>query len=388
MALSPVGPAKGMPVSKHSLQICKLFGIPIRLHMSWLPLFALITSTLASAHFPAHYPWWPPALYYGLAAVTSLLLFASVLAHELAHALVARHHGLKVHAIVLFLLGGVSEIDGEPQAPRAEFQMAVAGPLASILLGTVTGALWFWAWLRGYSQPLTAVLGYMGGLNLSLGLFNLIPGFPLDGGRILRAMLWRLSHSVEWATRWATRCARLIALTLFSIGIWQAVSSSLVNGLWLAAIAGFLDTTARRSYEQVLLRSRLAGHTVGEAMARDYPSLSPDTTLQEIADCGLLEAGPRCIPLLEDGMLRGLLTARRVHSLPRAEWPRRTARQAMVPASQLHAVGPSEALLEALSALGSDDEPLPVLQDGRLVGILPAERIAAFADLQLSLGRR
>jgi Zn-dependent protease/CBS domain-containing protein len=374
-------------MSKHSLCICKLSGIPIHLHLSWPFLFLLITYTLASAYFPARYPWWPPALYYALATLTSMLLFLSLLAHEAAHALVARRHGLAVHAIVLFLLGGVSEIDGEPSTPRAELAMAAAGPLASLCLGITFGALWLGAWLRGYSQPLTAVLGYVGGINLSLGLFNLIPGFPLDGGRILRAALWWASHSVEWATRWATRGARLIALGLFSAGIWEGISGSVGNGLWLAGIAGFLDTAARRSYQQVVFRGTLAGHTVGEAMARDYLALSPDTTLQEIAERGLLEAGLRCIPLLEDGNLRGLLTARRMQALPRGEWARHTARQAMIPASQLHAVGPSAALLEALDALGTSEEPLPVFQDGRLVGILPPERISAFVDLHLALGR-
>ncbi len=375
-------------MSKHSLVICKLFGIPIRLHLSWPPLFILITSTLAGVYFPARYPWWPPVLYYALAAVTSLLLFASLLIHEAAHALVAQREGMVVHAIVLFLLGGVSEINGEPQTPRAEFRMAVAGPLASLALGVCAGGLWLVAWLRGYSQALTAVLGYVGGINLSLGLFNLIPGFPLDGGRILRAALWRHSQSAEWATRWAMRGARLIALAFLGLGAWHALRGDLLNGLWLAAISAFLDTTSRRSYEQVVIRLRLAGHTVGEVMARDYRALSPDTTLQEIADQGLLEGSHRCLPLLEDGTLRGLLTAQRMHALPREEWSRHTARQAMVPACQLRAVRPSQALLEAVNAMDGDEGPLPVFQDGQLVGILSPERIAAFARLQATLGQR
>lgn len=372
-------------MSKHSLVICMLFGIPIRVHVSWLVLFVLVTTTLGGAYFPVRYPWWPHSLYYVLGVVTSLLLFVSVLVHEVAHAVVAKRYGLGVHAIVLFLLGGVSEISGEPPTPRAEFELAFAGPLASIVLGVVSAALWVAAWLRVWGEPLAAALGYTAGINLSLGLFNLIPGFPLDGGRVLRAILWWRSHSLEWATRWAWRTARLIALALVSLGIWQAVTGSLLNGFWLAAVGCFLDTTAHKSYEQVRVHYRLAGHTVGEVMARDYPALNPDTTLQEIADRGLLEAGCRCIPLVEDGMLLGLLIARRMQAMPRDEWGTHTARQAMIPANQLHATRPSEALLDAVNALGAGEEPLPVFEDGRLVGVLPPERIAAFLKLKTAL---
>ncbi|HOR00139.1 MAG TPA: site-2 protease family protein [Anaerolineae bacterium] len=373
-------------MSSHSLQVGRLFGIPVRAHVSWLLLFALATATLAGIYFPTYYPQWPQGVHYALGLATSLLLFASVLLHELAHSLVARHQGLHVQGIVLFLLGGVSEISSEPSTPGAELVMAIAGPVASLAAGAVCALLWLPAMLQGHGQPLAAVLGYVCGINLSLGLFNLIPGFPLDGGRVLRAILWQRSHNLEWATRWATRAARLIAVLCIACGAWQGVTTSLLNGLWLAAIGCFLDTTARAGYQQVLIQTRLAGHTVAEIMIRDCPALSPDRSLQEIADQGLLQGACHGLPLVENGALLGVLTPQRLQAQPRHEWPRRTARQAMIPAGELHITRPSQTLLEAVNALTGDNAPpLPVLEDGQLVGMLTPERVVAFLKLQASV---
>lgn len=370
----------------HSLQVGRLFGIPVRAHASWLLLFALVTATLALAQFPAYYPHWSQPVYYGLAVLTSLLLFVSVLVHELAHSLVAQRHGMGVQAIVLFLLGGVSEISREPLTPGSEWAMAAAGPLASLVLGVLGGALYMLFWPLGLGRPLPAMLGYLAGINLSLGIFNLVPGYPLDGGRLLRATLWWRSRDLEWATRWATRVARLVALAFVAAGVWQALVASILNGIWLAGIGCFLDATARQSYQQVLIQTRLAGHTVGEIMSRDYPARSPDTTLQEIADQELLEGGCRCLLLVEDGALTGLLTPPCLQAMPRHEWPRRTAREAMIPAGELPVTRPSQGLLEAVCALAADESsPLAVLEDGRVVGILTAERITAFVELRASL---
>jgi Zn-dependent protease len=375
-------------MSSHSVQIARLFGIPVRAHASWLLLFVLVTLSLSSAYFPAQYPYWSPTLYWGLGLTTCLLLFVSVLIHELAHSLVARHHGLGVHGIVLFLLGGVSEISQEPPTPASELAMALAGPLASLALGLVAGILWLLTWPRAFGQPSAAVLGYVSGVNLSLGLFNLLPGFPLDGGRVLRAVLWWRSRNLEWATRWASRTARAMALAFVVGGAWQALTGSILAGFWLAAIGCFLDATARNGYQQVLIQVRLAGHTVGEVMARDWLAASPEHTLQEIADQGLLESGCQCLLLVENGALSGLLTPRRLQALPRREWPSHTARQAMIPADEIPITRPSQALLEAVKALSDDDgPPLPVLEDGRLVGILTPERIVAFLKLKTVLHR-
>ncbi len=375
-------------MNSHSVQIGKLFGIPVHAHASWLPLFVLVTGTLAVAHFPAQYPHWPQAVYYQLALATSLLLFVSLLVHELAHSLVARHHGLGVEAIVLFLLGGVSEISQEPPTPASEWAIALSGPLASIALGLITGLLWVLPWPGGHGQPLPAMLGYLCGINLSLGVFNLLPGYPLDGGRVLRATLWRFSHSLEWATRWAVRVARLVALAFVALGIWQALTASILNGLWLAVIGCFLDVAAHSSYRQVLMQARLAGHTVGEIMTSDYAARSPDISLQQVADEGLLESGCQCLLLVENGTLSGLLTPRRLQAQPRHRWPQQTARQAMIPAAELAVTQPSQALLQALNTLPADESlPLAVLEDGCLVGVLTAERISAFLEFKATLAR-
>lgn len=371
-------------MTSNSLTIGRFFGIPVRLHVSWLLVLALLTTSLAGGYFPQHYPRWSPALHWLLALAASLLFFLSVLLHELAHSVVARARGLSVREIVLFIFGGVSEITEEPKTPGTELLMAAVGPAASLALSLGLGILWIL--VRRFSQPLAALVLYLGGINLSLGLFNLMPGFPLDGGRVLRALLWWHSGKMEWATRWASRAGQVLAYGFILLGVWRALTGSMVSGLWIAFIGWFLDSAAQSSYRQMAIRSLLEGHTVGEIMTRGCEALSPDVTLKEIVDRYIFASGRRCLPVTEGGKLVGLVTVHRIQRYPAAEWPGRTAREAMIPREELRSTSPSQALTKALQEMAEDGvNQLPVVEGEQMVGLLTRENITTFLQLKARL---
>ncbi len=232
-------------MAQHSVCIGRFFRIPVRLHATWPPSFILVAASLGASYYPRAYPGWPLAVYAALGITTSLLVFLSIVAHELAHCFVAQRRGLLVHDIVLFLLGGVSQLEREPTSPAAELSMAIAGPLASLGLAVAMGLLWLACLPLG--EPLAAVFGYVAGLNGAVALFNLIPGFPLDGGRVVRALVWWRSRDLVRATNLASTLGRLVAAGFVAIGIWQACGGYAVDALWLALIGCFLDRAARGS---------------------------------------------------------------------------------------------------------------------------------------------
>ena len=232
-------------VDGHSLYLGRCFRIPVRVHATWPVSFLLIAASLGAGYYPQAYPGWSLPVYAAAGVVTSLLIFVSIVAHELAHCLVARWRGLEVHDIVLFLLGGVSQIDREPSSPSVELAMAMAGPLASLALAVVLGLVWLVC--LPLAEPLAAMSGYVAGLNGAVAVFNLMPGFPLDGGRVVRALLWWRNHDLARATNLASILGRLVAYGFVGVGIWQACGGYAVDAVWFALIGGFLDRAARAS---------------------------------------------------------------------------------------------------------------------------------------------
>jgi Zn-dependent protease len=247
---------------RNSIRIARIGGISINIHISWILIFILVTWTLAAGYFPQNYPHWSRPLSWSVGVITSILFFVSVLLHELAHSFVARARGLPVHDITLFIFGGVSQLEEEPQTAATEFIMALVGPLTSIVLGGAFGALSVAA--SGVSEPLAALGMYLGGINVVLGLFNLIPGFPLDGGRVLRSVLWQATGSLQRATRWASLVGQAVAYLFILAGIWRIFTGDWVGGLWIAFIGWFLDNAASSSYRQLTVRNLLVGHKVRE----------------------------------------------------------------------------------------------------------------------------
>ena len=379
------------------LKLFRIFGIEISIDWSWILIFLLVTWNLGAGVFPQLHPDWSPELDWGLGIVAALLFFASVLAHELAHSLVAKSKGLPVKNIVLFLFGGVSNIEREPASPGIEFVMAIVGPLTSIALGVLfVVAGQFQANIFSGSVDAFKTLGpgstlllWLGPINILVGVFNLIPGFPLDGGRVLRSIIWGVNHDLQKATRLASWVGQVIAWLFIVAGISMAFGASvpifgtgLVGGLWLAFIGWFLNNAAVSSYQQVLLHNVLDGVPVSRLMRRDAPTVPPNESVSDLVHDWLINTDERAFPVVDDGRLVGLICLEDVRRVPKDEWDRTPVRGVMTPRDKLLVVGPDEDAAEAMSKLSTRDvRQIPVVQDDHLVGLLRRRDILRYLQL-------
>lgn len=350
-------------------RIGRAFGIPIEVNASWIVIFALILWSLSAAVFPATLPGRPDALYWTMGLGTTLAFFGSLLLHELAHSLVSRHYGLEVRRIVLFIFGGVSEATAEMPSAKVEFWVGIAGPLMSLFLGALSAGLAFAAVFWGQA-PLAVVFQWLAIVNVALAVFNLLPGFPLDGGRVLRAAAWKVTGSHRRATRIATRGGQIVAGLLFAWALWRFVSGDLLGGVWVGFLGYLLFQAAGASYGELVLKEALSRVGVRDLMSRDVQTLHPAMTLRDAVDTTLSQHPYGGYPVA-DGHLQGILQAQDVQRVPAGEWPRLRVSELMRPLDAEQALGPETAVSEALerfSRLGV--ERLPVLEDGELVGIL------------------
>lgn len=381
-------------------RVARIFGINIHIDWSWIFIFILVTWNLVLG-FGAVRPEWGLGLRWGTALLASLLFFASVLAHELAHSLMAIAQGVPVRKITLFLFGGVANIQRDPPSPRAEFLITIVGPITSILLGVLfLGLAGVLAGqltvppdpgtLIAQFDPLTILLGWLGVINIILGVFNLVPGFPLDGGRILRSILWAITDNLRRATRWASLVGQAVAWLMIVAGIAMVFGfqipffgSGLIGGLWLAFIGWFLNTAAVQSYQQVLVQDILEGVPVRRMMRADAPAVSPRRTISDLVHEHVMGTDDHGFPVLEDDRLVGIVTLEDIRKVPRDEWDNLPVGQIMTPADQLLTVSTEDDAAEALNKLMQRDvRQLPVLQEGRLVGLLRRRDIMRWLQLQ------
>lgn len=355
------------------IKLGHLFGIQIGLHYSWLLIALLIVLSLAT-HFQATNPDWGQGIAWALAVATSALFFASIVAHEMAHSLVAQAHGLKVRAITLFALGGVSQIEQDPKDPKTEFWMAVVGPLASAAVGGVfltLALLLGWQVPESPETPALAMLVWLGYINILLAVFNMIPGFPMDGGRILRAIIWWKTGDSERSTRMAAMAGRFVALAFIVFGLIRFFGGAGLGGLWIAFVGWFLLNAASATYAQSEILSRLGGIRVGEVMRRDCLVVEANTNLQTFVDEYLLRSGERCFIVADQTGVQGLITPHEVKQVKREQWPYKTVGDVMKQPHQLRTVEPDTPLIEALKIMSAGDiNQLPVVSDGRLEGVI------------------
>ena len=317
--------------------------------------------------------------------ISSLLLFVSVLLHELAHSLVARRRGLPVKSITLFIFGGVSNIEREPTSPGIEFQMAVVGPLTSLVIGVICFLLQLP--LQGSNSPLEGILFYLAVTNILLGVFNLIPGFPLDGGRVLHSIVWRLTGNLRQATRVASLTGQFIAYLFILLGIWIFFAGSILDGLWLGFIGWFLLSAAQSANAQVMLTSVLRGMTVGEVMNPKPTTVPANISLQQLVDAYFLPGGLRYALVMQADHLVGLMTLSDIRHIPREQWGQVPVSNAMIPLNRLHVVTPQQSLSDVLPLMaGRDVNQLPVLENGALVGILSRDAIVQYLEVRRGLG--
>ncbi len=368
-----------------SFRIGHIAGIDINIHVSWLIILVLLTFSLANGYFPAAYPGHANVTYFILGLVSTLLLFVSVLLHELAHSFVARARGLPVHSIVLFIFGGVSNIEQEPQTAGVEFSMAFVGPLTSLLIGAICYGLLFL--LRGNQSPVVPVLSYLAFTNILLGVFNLIPGFPLDGGRVLRSIIWKVTGKVHMATNIATMVGQVFAYLFIFFGIEQFFTGNVLNGLFIAFIGWFLLSAAHSARTQSTLDTTFEGVLVSQVMTTNMVTTPANISLQKFVDEYLLPQGLRSAFVMQGEQLAGLITLSDVRHVPREQWSQTPVGLAMVPVERLHIIAPHQSLKEVLTLMnGQDVNQLPVVLDGKLVGVLTRDAILRSLEVRRTLG--
>ncbi len=326
----------------------------------------------------------------GAGLITSFLFFGSVLFHELMHSLVALREGIQIQAITLFILGGVSQMTGEPKTAKDEFRMAGAGPLSSLVLGGIFFGIYFA--LRSTTTETAqfgaAITYYLGYINVLLGLFNLIPGFPLDGGRVLRSLLWWRGKNLQSATRISSSIGRGVGFLFIFGGIWLIFSGGFFNGIWLALIGWFLESAAVGSYQQMLLQDMLKGHVASDIMSRECIVVPPDITVERLVNENVLTSGRRCFPVVSDGRAEGLITLHNIRAVPRVLRSTKLVREAMTPLNSLKSVGPNEDLNTVLQIMAQDDiNQVPVLHEGKIVGMVGRDNIINFVNTSAELQR-
>jgi Zn-dependent protease/predicted transcriptional regulator len=394
-------------VMRSGFRIGRIFGIDIRVDWSWLLIFALVTWNLSNLFSQSH-AGWSPTLIWGLSVLAALLFFASVLGHELAHSLVAKGQGVPVRNITLFMFGGVSNIQRDPDSAGREFWMALVGPLTSLVLGGVLLLIGGSAIgpLSGVTDPtkvvaqlnpLTALVLWLGSINLTLGIFNLIPGFPLDGGRVLRSILWAASGDLHRATRWAAGVGQLIAWAMILTGIGMVFGlrvpffgSGFVGGVWLAFIGWFLNTASSQSYRQLVVHDILDQTTVERVMRVDPPTVPSGISIGTLVHDHVMGKDDYGFPVLDGGRLVGIVTLEDVRKVGRDNWDTAVVREIMTPADQLVTVSPGDDAAEALDKLTQNDvRQLPVIRGGELIGLLRRRDIIKWLQLhsEMSGGR-
>jgi Zn-dependent protease len=343
-------------------------GIPIRVHVSWLAIFGLITWSLSVGYFPQVVPNLPLVAYWANGALAALLLFVSVLLHELSHAVVARHFGLPVAGITLHVFGGVSELSREPDRPGVEFRVALAGPLTSLALGAIMagiGSVW------PARSVGAAIFRYLALVNVVLGLFNLVPGFPLDGGRLLRAALWKVRGDLESATRAATRAGSTVAAILMALGIVRALTGEFLGGLWLVLIGVFLRQAAEGSYDQLLVRRALGRLSVRDVMTREVVHVDGTLTVARLVDEVFWRHHVTSFPVLDGARLVGIVSINQVKAVPQARWAHLRVRDIMQPVAERLIAAPADALEPVLQKLSQNGlGRVAVVEAGAIVGYL------------------
>ena len=373
---------------RHTIPVGRILGVSVDLDYSWFLVFGLLTWLLAVNYYPNEFKHWGAAEYWLMGAFTAVMLFVSVLLHELGHSIVARRYGIAVPRITLFAFGGVSQLATEPPTPRAEFWMAVAGPIVSFAL-----ALTFWELqpFLAHASPLLALVKYLAILNLVLGAFNLVPGFPLDGGRVFRSVLWGMTGDFRRSTVVATVTGRVFGFAFIFAGVWLALAGSVLNGLWVAFIGWFLESAAATQLQLQVVKDLLGGHRVSEVMSKDFLRIPGDVTLQQLVDKNVLAQGRRCFVVGNGQGPAGLVTLSTIKEVPRSSWPRTIASQVMIPLEKAVSIQPAAELWTALEKMGRDGvNQLPVLNGGggdHLVGMLSRDDLLQYLRVVQTLAK-
>lgn len=361
-------------------------GIPIRIHFTWLIIFGLLSWTLASGYFPQHYPDLPIGAYWIKGIIAALFLFGSVLVHELMHALMAQKLLVPIAGITLFALGGVSEMKQEPPSPSAEFLIAVVGPLASFVLAGFFWVVWLGLDSGDGEMTFAAIALYLVGLNAVVAVFNLLPAFPLDGGRILRAAIWGITRNLKRATYLATRVGQGFAYLLIVLGAMLLFAGAGFQGVWMALIGFFLLQGAQASYSQVVLKEALAGVAIRDMMVKDVVTVPPDLRVRQLIHDYFLAHGYGGFPVAENGRVLGLVSLSDVKRVATEDYDRLTVREVMTRLTEQLTIAPEEDVSVAFQRMAEGDlGRLIVMDRDRMVGLVTKTGLSRFLQMKLEL---
>lgn len=369
---------------QQTIRFGRIWGIQIGVNNSWFIVFLLITFSL-SAQYAGQFPQWPAWQQMALGAGTSVLFFVSILLHELGHSAVALRYGIPVKSITLFVFGGIAQMGRDPRRPSEEFQIAIAGPVVSAALGALFYGLLLLS--QGRSEALAALGEWLGRINLMVAGFNLLPGFPLDGGRVLRALLWKYTGSFERATLTAAAGGQILAYGFIAAGIWTAFGGNAVGGIWIGLIGWFLLNAAQATVLQLSVQEALAGLRASDVMSSDYLVLPGPASITELLEHHLLRTGGRCAVVAEGGRIEGLVTLHEIKAVPREEWPRTPLRSIMIAAERLITAAPDDTVEQVLRRMSEHNiNQIPVVTDGRLAGLIARDRLLALISARVEFG--
>jgi Zn-dependent protease/CBS domain-containing protein len=369
-----------------SREVFRAFGFPVSVHPSWLAIFLLLTWSLATGWFPLRQGDLSVGSYYAMGAVGALALFGCIVLHELAHALVARHRGMHISGITLFLFGGVAQLGEEPPTPATEFQVAIAGPVASALIALAAWGLAALGRAAAWPDPAVGVLDYVAAVNFVLVAFNAVPAFPLDGGRVLRSALWRLRGDLRWATRVASTVGGGFGALLVALGILSAFTGSVLGGVWFALIGLFVRGAALGGYRQLVLRQVLEGEPAARFADKSITPVSPWLSIQELVEGHVYRGRAHAYPVAENGRLLGMITTSDLRSVPRDRWHHMRVRDLMVAPSSENSITPDVDAMTAFRKMTSSGRPRLMVtdRDGR-VGILTLKDLLEVAEIMLEM---
>jgi Zn-dependent protease/CBS domain-containing protein len=371
---------------RHRLTLFRLFGFGVRLDLSWLLIALLVTWSLAKGLFPRHYPELPGLIHWTMGVLGAIGLFASIIFHEFCHSLVARRYGLQMKGITLFIFGGIAEISEEPASPKTEFLMAGAGPVSSLVLALVFYLLWLLGKSLAWPDPAVGIVGYLTFINVLLALFNLVPAFPLDGGRILRSALWHWKGDLRRATRTATRIGSGFGMGLIFFGILNAIGGNLIGGMWYFLIGLFLRGAATNSYRQMLLQMAFAKKPVASLMDTEPDTISADISLGRLVSEHLPHHKGKIFPVVEEGRLVGCITLAQIKKVPREEWDERRVGELLQSCPENSVIDRETEVLQSLSHMNKAGINRLLVVDGRkLVGTLALSDIVEAFSVWMEL---
>jgi Zn-dependent protease/CBS domain-containing protein len=371
---------------ERKIPLFNLFGFKVGIDATWFILAVLVTWSLAEGAFPHYFPGFSNTTYWWMGVAGAIGLFVSIVFHEFCHSIIARQFDLPMKGITLFIFGGVAEMNKEPENAKSEFFMAIIGPISSVLLAGVFFLVYSAGKTANWSEPIGGVLVYLGWLNIILAGFNMIPAFPLDGGRVLRSILWAIKGNLRWATRISSGLGTGFGLLLMILGIVNFIGGNFIGGLWYFLIGMFIKGASQMSYRQMLVKSTLTGESISRFMVSDVITVPPSIMVSDLIENYFYKYHYKIFPVSQNGMLKGCVTTKQVKELPKEKWTTSVVSDIAQPCSVENSISPKADAMEALALMNSTgNSRLMVIEKSKLLGIISLKDMLKFMALKLDL---